>query len=345
MKTADLIKNRKASSTSGENNWINCYNSMDYLILNELSYPFADKYSANQTITTFIKTFSAASSMGFNQLRLHQDTGSNLFSLELAPGFRMSQLDDDKKYRLKEILTSAPLITDSEPIEKETYERSSFEITDKKGETRSAAGLGAAFLLDTIAMSFLSSPFWDTHEVKGLNHFYILDNGSDTTEVVSVRHAGCPAHIERHSKWFQTKKEESLKSSRELWERREEFFPNLTLCGNIKKQLTTNFGIRSKYFNQVVERLKQLDAFAKKWISGQFSDKQLKEFGLNVSGESRQTLQRYGRERRFRLPDGSKRLFEKHIKTGDLRFHFYPDEQNYHIYVGYIGAHLSTVTN
>jgi len=38
-----------------------------------------------------------------------------------------------------------------------------------------------------------------------------------------------------------------------------------------------------------------------------------------------------------------KQLFEKHIKTGDLRFHFYPDEESNTIYVGYIGSHLSTV--
>jgi hypothetical protein len=117
------------------------------------------------------------------------------------------------------------------------------------------------------------------------------------------------------------------------------------LCGQVEQQLKTIIGIRSRYFNQVIGRLKRLDDFAKEWTRGGFSDKALKRYGLSVSGESDQTMHKYGRERRFKLPNGRREFFVKHIKTGELRFHFFPDIEEHKIYVGYIGRHLRTVTN
>ncbi len=64
---------------------------------------------------------------------------------------------------------------------------------------------------------------------------------------------------------------------------------------------------------------------------------------LRVSGESDSTMRFYSGQRRFKLPDGRRELFEAHIKIGDLRFHFYPDNQEHKVYVGYIGPHLPTV--
>lgn len=346
---------------------------MDFLIFNELSYPFKNKYAANEGIKTFIKTFAAASSLGINQLRLHKKIGENLYNLELAPGYYISHwlhssphtgkqpkekssprpgkttedeaLNEDLRNRFKEILTTSPMITDNEPIEKETNERSTFEISiPGNSKLIEAEGLGAAFLLDTIALSFLSGDFWNTHKIEKLKHYYLKDDGSEIIDFVEVRHTSRPEHMQHHKEWFEKKKLASLKASSELWERREEFFPHLVLCGSVEQQLTKHYGVQSKYFTQIVERLKQLDKFAGEWTSGGWSDKDLKHYGLNVSGESEQTMQKYGRERRFRLPNGRKESFEKHIKTGDLRFHFYADEENHRIYVGYIGPHLRTVT-
>ncbi len=164
---------------------------MDYLILNELSYPFKDKYDAIAGIKIFIKTFAEACSMGLTQLRVRKDIGDSLYHLELAPGYYVyhwlhshtgeklgptEQVDengshDDLKDRFRDILTNAPLITDDEPIEKEENERSIFEII-QDGELREAEGLGAAFLLDTIALSFLSIDVWDTFIIERLKHYF-----------------------------------------------------------------------------------------------------------------------------------------------------------------------------
>jgi hypothetical protein len=152
--------------------------------------------------------------------------------------------------------------------------------------------------------------------------------------------------METHKLWIEDKKRKSLETAGDLWDRRQEFFPHLILCGSIEQQLKTVIGIGASYFNQVINRLKLMDAYAENWTSGSFSESDVKKnYGLTVSGESPYTMKKYGNQRRFRLPDGRKKDFEMHIKTGQLRFHFFPDEETHQIYVGYIGPHLRTVSN
>ncbi|MCX6579871.1 MAG: hypothetical protein NT166_06765 [Candidatus Aminicenantes bacterium] len=339
---------------------------MNDLILNELSYPFKNKYDAIAGIKTFIETFGAASTLGLTRLRIHENIGKKLYRLEIAPGYYVSDWLNspcdqqtaagetakkeaspfDLRNRFREITANAPFITDYEPIEKEEFDRSSFEIALSGGETKAAEGLGTAFLLDTIAMSFLSGSFWDTCKIERLKRYVIKEDGGDYEEFVEVRHVSRPAHIETHRQWSDKKKRESLKTAGDLWDRREEFFPHLVLCGSIEQQLKTIIGIGSSYFNQLIDRLKLLDAYAKNWTSGSFSESEVKKsYGLDVSGESPYTMKKYGNQRRFRLPDGRKEYFEMHIKTGQLRFHFFPDEETHRIYVGYIGPHLRTITD
>jgi len=328
--------------------------NMGFVIFNEVSYPFKSKHEIEVGLKNFVKTFAAASELGLTQLRLHQNIGNNLYRLELAPGYLVShwlysssadRANNDIKERFKEIMTDAPLITGNEPIEKEENERSAFEISLDGKKFKKAEGLGAAYLLDTIALSFLSIRFWDTHRINDLKHYYLKEDGADTVNFVNVKHASTPGHMSIHSEWIENKRLQSLTAAKDLWERRDEFFPHIILCGQVEQQLKTIIGIRSGYFTQVMDRLKRLDDFAKQWVSGGFSDKALERYGLNVSGETEQTMRKYGRERRFKLPNGRREFFEKHIKTGELRFYFFPDIDEHKIYIGYIGPHLRTVTS
>jgi hypothetical protein len=62
-----------------------------------------------------------------------------------------------------------------------------------------------------------------------------------------------------------------------------------------------------------------------------------------VSGESKNVKNnpKLKKERIFFLPNGTKQFFEKHIKlSGGFRLHFYPDETQKKIYIGYVGPHL-----
>lgn len=133
-------------------------------------------------------------------------------------------------------------------------------------------------------------------------------------------------------------------SFRNLWSKREYLFPNLILCGEVENQIK-KIG-NSGHFNQIVERLIEFNKAVKSWETGDFSYKRInQQFSLRISPESDKTMDSYQNERIFSMPNGGTNIFELHIKTGDLRFHFYPDNLNHKVYVGYIGPHLSTISN
>ncbi len=85
---------------------------MDYLVLNELSFTFPHKTHAYNGIEQFVKSFGAASRLGFRQLRLHRNIGDNLYYIELAPGYRIANwlrdgtIPVEVKNRFKEICVS-----------------------------------------------------------------------------------------------------------------------------------------------------------------------------------------------------------------------------------------------
>ena len=320
---------------------------MDFYIFNELSIrPFADRYEAREKLKNFIRTCAKVRELGFQTLRLHESI-ENLYQLQISPNYKVSQwlkdseVEDDLKDNFRDIIFYSPLINDEEPIAKEQNSLSEFKIK-VDDEIKIAKGLGVAYLLETLCVSFLSNELWDSDEINNIKHWYLTEASNEITEIIAVKHASKPAHLAKHQAWFEHKKRKSLQKSRDLWELRYEFFPHLVLCGEVEKQLT-HLGIQSKFFAQIIEKLKRLNEYAKNWQNGSYSDTKAKQYGLDVSGESEGTLKKYGRQRKFRLPNKKKSLFEKHIKTGDLRFHFYPDEESHTIYVGYIGSHLSTV--
>jgi hypothetical protein len=140
---------------------------------------------------------------------------------------------------------------------------------------------------------------------------------------------------------FREFKERSLWSCsyKDLWSRREKLFPSLTLCGEVEEQIF-RLGTSSE-FSQIVAKLREFDRAVKDWTSGSFSYQDInRNFSLNMSPESNTTMRKFKSDRMFSLPSGEKVCFELHIKTGNLRFHFYPDNRARKVYVGYIGPHL-----
>lgn len=100
-----------------------------------------------------------------------------------------------------------------------------------------------------------------------------------------------------------------------------------------------------KQIKQVFEQLHILDDYVQTaWNKGDFNMGDIvANTSLDISDES-DTVKRnpqYNQERYFKIPGiGSKFCF-LHIKTGNLRFHIYPDNTNKKIYVPYIGPHRS----
>jgi len=317
-------------------------------IFNELSaQPVGTTDDACLMMQHFVKSVVSAQSVGLQRVRIPEDLGQNLFSLDLAPDYSVGswlndeRVDRDLRDRFRLIVANPPLLSADEVEAADLFARSIFCLTEPAG-TPEAKGFGVAHLRATLLLSFLSGPQWDTHTLNGW-HWYIDQTTQEQTEQIRVNHFATIPHFEHHKPWIQQRQEEQVQRSIDVWERRTVFFPHLTLCDELKRQLS-NVGT-SGHLNQIIDRLRTLDAFVEKWKSGNFDLNRLNEqTNLRVSGESSPTMQRFSGQRKFKLPDGRRETFELHIKVGDMRFHFYPDNRERKVYVGYIGPHLATVS-
>ena len=345
---------------------------MDFFIFNDLSLPFADKFEVQKHIKHFADIFSKAEPYTPNVLRLPNHLGDNLLTLELAANYRLAdwlfnpldftveelvhiqnegnnlseaelkarQYDiDDLRTRIKSLITYSPLISETDEDAKNTNDYSDFTLTIGDG-THKAASLGAAYLLESIAISFLSSDFWDSHEFL-VNQDYLTEDDIEQLEPVA-RHAATVLNFEQHIKWLNKQREDTLKQGEDVWQQRETILPNLILCPEVEGQLK-KFG-SSLDFTRALDRLQKLNQLVGDLKNNQLGDKNYADYGLTVSGESKLTMDNYGGKRKFRLPNGRREIFEDHIKIGgSLRIHFWIDVNNI-FYIGYIGVHLKTWT-
>jgi hypothetical protein len=317
-------------------------------IFNELSVSqTSSKQEAQQLIEQFVRATVKAKEMGFVQIRMSESLGKNLYNLSLSKNYLVSnwlndsEINIDLKNRFRLILANPPLLKDDEATEKERFDYSEFWV-NFDGKSKKVFGLGVAYLKDTLAVSLQTDTFWNDSTIN-INRNYLNEDGNEITESVDVLHFSNDTHLIKHQSWFEDKQRVQLIKSDDLWEKRLEFFPKLVLCGEVEKQLK-QIGI-SKQFGQIIERLRALNQVASEWLQGDFSYLEVNQTtNLRISPESEQTIRRFGNERKFKLPNGRREIHELHIKTGDLRFHFYPDNQTKIVYVGYIGKHLNTAS-
>jgi hypothetical protein len=316
---------------------------MDY-IFNELSIKEVDNiHTARNILTDFVKTCSKVrSSLSLETLRIPESIG-NLYNVFLTKDYPVSkwchdhEIDHDIRQKFYLIIANPPLLNNDEITELDTFETSYFNYNAHESK-----GLGVAFLLETLAVSFSTENCWDTNDII-INHEYFDDNDEVVTNTINIKHGSKVNHIDTHIDYFNEKRRSIISKCSEIWDQRETLFPNLIFCGKTRKQLTN--GLSSKYVYQIYDRLLSLNEYIKTWQSGEFN---VNDFvtskNIKCSTESECTLRLYGDQRRFSIPEKGSELFSLHIKTGDLRFHFYPDSSIKKAYIGYIGSHLETCT-
>lgn len=263
-------------------------------IFNELSaQPVGTVPEAYDMMSHFIQAVSAARQMGIRQVRIHEELGQNLFSLLLAPDCTIGtwlndeRVNGDLRNQFRLITANPPLLTVNEVDAMRLFERSLFCLTAPAGVPE-AKGFGAAYLSSNLLLSLLSSTKWNTHQLTGW-HWYLDINGQEQVEEVTVFHLATTAHLELHKSAIQQRQSEQLKRSIDVWAKREDFFPHLILCGDVKRQLKT--AGMSSYLSQIIDRLRTLDSFVSKWQGSNFNTDQLNaQTNLRVSGESDSTL-------------------------------------------------------
>ena len=310
------------------------------MVLNEISLktPAIDIITARKYMSELIYTLRQATKIGVKRILR---TSDNINTIKIAHDHPISRWRNDKEVDLEErrffrsLITKAPLWHDIEETFKEKL-----DLSDIWYQKESAGGLGFAFIIDGLAISFQSEEKWN-YSYLTLDITYLDDNDELIDKTIEVKHASNPNHVIQHQKWIKNRLQSDINNGLDLWNKRTDIFPNLEFCNCVEKQLIkSSITLQKQYFNKLKDALFILENYSKNWEEGSSFIIE----GIDESGESEITLKKYSKERTFLCPDGKERIFEHHmkLKSFNWRIYFYPVKTK-KIYVGYIGKHLPTV--
>lgn len=183
---------------------------MEY-IFNELSAinPAKDKAQAIAWMQTLLKTCKAAKKIGFNQLRVRDDFTQQAISTNytILNWLRDANIDVDSKNLLLGLIQSPPIGKDIQE-EKFIYMEKIILADNIENEIeQEAEGLGVAYLTyknGTLSVSFDSDLKWDKTEISLIYRFD--KNGKSCEELVKVKHASKPEHVNKHKIYALKKK-------------------------------------------------------------------------------------------------------------------------------------------
>jgi hypothetical protein len=236
--------------------------------------------------------------------------------------------DPDSRLRIKTLVDRRMEFSECIPTEHLESEDVEYRFS---GEV--VRGLCTAVLADGLAISLLSKEAWNDSKVRIEKTW--IEGEHIETRTLEVLHAGRTAHIEEHAAWLSRLQTPPPTNGTQLWDQRGTHFPSLDFCKSVEDQIK-GLGGDGRPFRATMRGLRDLQAYCESWTSGPFDIHGIH----NASGEGPTTLQMYGEERIFRCPDGQNRLFEWHVKRGDLRIHFFDFPHEKRLLVGYVGRHL-----
>lgn len=310
------------------------------MVLNEASLhtPAADISKARQLMSELITTVRTATSQGVKKvIRTQSDFQSTLLASDypVARWRNDNEVDREARRFFRTLTTKAPFLADVSDSKLED----TVNLSEFKHQGTPANGLGIAYLLETLALSLVSEQCWDCSRLK-MELRRLDENGEIIDEIVEIIHASRSKHVQEHVDWIKKRIRTGVNDGVELWNRREELFPNLELCDAVSKQLQ-NIRAGQLELQPIVKTLFELQNYCQNWKTGSFN---LEGYALEESKESEATLNKYSKERTFRCPDGKERLFERHIKLRfcNWRIHFFLVKPGT-VIIGYIGRHLPTV--
>jgi hypothetical protein len=314
------------------------------LILNELSLqnPAPNEQVAQQRMSELIKTIKAVKAQG---VKVSLRTKEDFHTIILAPNYPLphwlNDADQVERLFIKTLATKAPFSTNIANSEIQEIDNN-VSLSEFLHQGEMAIGLGIAYLLNTIAISLLSQESWDCNRVK-LEFRCLDEDGEIISEIVEIIHASRSSHVQEHASLIQQHQEriyQNVSDGLEVWNRRQELFPNLEFCDAVRRQLE-DIRTGQLELQSVVNILFELHKCCKNWNNGYFN---LDGYPIEESGESKPTLDKYFKERTFRCPDGKDRLFERHVKLRfcNWRIHFLAEQPGILI-IGYVGRHLPTV--
>ena len=306
------------------------------MILNDLSYSLAPNiYEARDRMSKLLAVAKTAANYGVSRT-LRTDRSFN--EIELAPDYPIarwrndSDVDRDQIRYLLVLTTKSPFLDDL-PHVLDSANGTDFFYGDDR-----AFGLGVAYLLEGLAISFASADRWCQSLIEIRYESLDLDSNI-SSEYRQVPHASCEAHIVEHAPWIADRRLEGISSGEDLWTRRHDLYPHLQFCSAVEQQI---YAAEKTMLRGIRIQLADLENWAR--ISSDHWDFSLLH---NATCESEATINQYGECRTFECPDGEFRLFEWHVRLTPLawRLHFVPRYEETFVLIGYIGPHLPTAKN
>lgn len=308
------------------------------LILNELSVKDLSvdlEVDRDRLMSSFIATIKAMKKR-YGKINLRTD--SDFYGILLSPEYPLRRwlhtADEVERRFLKNLITKYPFSTDIPDLQiRDLEDNRGLTEFHYRGEV--AIGLGVAYLLETIAISFLSADLWDLPYLE-IDRRQI---GAEeiVEDVVEVVHISQASHIDIHGDWIESRRRREIVSGKALWESKEDLFPHLLFCDRLREVLET-LADSNPILKQVIKRLFELEKCADEWKEGNFN---LDRLPSKASPESESRLREFAEELTWECPDGELRTFSLHLRTTPQawRLYFYPCQPG-KIIIGYIGQKI-----
>lgn len=297
-----------------------------------------DKQKARELMSIFLNTLSTAVNCGVKTLRTQID----IYSIMLAPSYPVAnwvndtQVDEAEQTFLLTLETERPLLSNL----KDPKIENQINLFECQHNGNEANGLGIAYLLEALAVSLCSEAIWDcsclTLDITQIND----ESGDLIEENIEIVHASRSEHIKQNNDWIKNRIRTAVRDGVDLWQRRDELFPNLEFCDAVEPQVCSLL-VGYPMLTQVTKRLFELEAAAKSWTAGIFD---LKTIPSKATPESDSRLQEFSNQLTILCLDGTDRLFSLHLRMtpGAWRLYFFPlnPEKSKKIIVGYIGQKI-----
>lgn len=319
------------------------------LVFNHHSLPFDTVEGADQAVPDFLKICIQSKNAGLSPVLVDETVDPSWFRLELAKGyFWQDWYSQHKEGGSKEMIRAFRSIATQSPF---------FSMSDMEGGadllevsfhgSSNYSALWAAVWHEAPLTSFPSREPWTTPDLPVTVIRLALTSEDITSSEENVRNFYSLSVFEHDLPRLLEQRNARVNSGKTIYENRSKLFPHVIFCGKTQQQLNA-WSASVTLLNQVKESLTVLDSFVSRWKNGEYpyySSEALRDLGINhqVSGESEpvRTTPRLRNDRIFWLPSGRQEFFEDHIKLSNgYRLHFYPDNHEKSIYVGYIGPHL-----
>jgi hypothetical protein len=265
-----------------------------------------------------------------------QDTAlisnAKLKELELAPGYYMAEwsrrpANIDLWRWIRRMQNRAPF--------SDVLPTGVGEGVDYFFKRRPVKALGAAHLMDGLSVSLLVDPDWEAPWIQTDRIVLTEDPDGEPLllqEAVEVRHVATLDHVDAHMEWLKQIGIPDLKHGSEIWEAREDLYPNLLFLPRTEQQLSK---LRADWVIPAAQELRRIDHAVGDWDPQRTREPTWRSY-VTPEGETRKRLCK------FEDFDGVVRVFDLHgrFTPGHGRAYFRLVPQTGKATVAHVGLKL-----